>query len=110
MYFMDWTSSVADSCKLQVPAPETSAVKYDAGSALDDFFANNTLKVTDQAEHDQRLAKLREKKLREKKLETETELEEEKRRVEELEKELKIHREFFDVLSVLTNVLKRWIN
>jgi len=29
------------------------------GSALDEFFANNTLKVTDQAEHDRKLAKLR---------------------------------------------------
>lgn len=29
-------------------------------SALDEFFENNTLKVTDQAEHDRKLAKLRE--------------------------------------------------
>ena len=41
-------------------ASESISVKFDTGIALDEFFKNNTLKVTDQAEHDRKLAKLRE--------------------------------------------------
>lgn len=93
-------------------ASESISVKFDTGIALDEFFENNTLKVTDQAEHDRKLAKLREVS-HERKAKTDnqaliSELEEAERRVEELEKELKIHRRYLDILSAFPGV-QNWI-